>query len=738
MDYIARKSEDGREQLLIEHLKGVAKHAKDFASPFGMGEMAEFLGLLHDIGKYSTAFQDKIKNAPNRKIDHTTAGGQELLKHLPLDLLANCIFGHHGGLLNHGTRSDANHNNRSVSARKSKKKGEDLHLFEDYDAYKTELVFSSPQTEFFRSYQTFNPMPTSTPKQQSFTWQFLTRMLFSCLVDADFLDTEAFLKGDVGRSGHDNIDELLNRLNGELFKFTDTKGLNAYRNQILNNCIQRGKDAQGLYSLTVPTGGGKTLSSLAFALNHAKEHGLDRVIYVIPYTSIIEQNAGVFKKILEPQNVLENHSNAEYNNEEDSPTKYHYLANENWDIPVVVTTNVQFFESLFAHQTSRTRKLHNIANSVVIFDEAQMLPTEYLKPCMYAIQELVQNYKVTAVLCTATQPSLNLVEPKLLNIQPREICDNVAELYTALKRVNYKYLGVLNNAYLLEKLATHHQALCIVNSRKQAQDLFQGLAGGEGFYHLSTLMYPHHRKLVLEEIRKRLDDDLPVTLISTSLIEAGVDVDFEVVYRAKSGLDSIVQAGGRCNREGKRGLDSSWVYVFDTDKSEYDVPKALTLNLQATDDVIEKGHEIGSLESIKAYFDWLYTTKADSLDKKRDGEGFVDRLQKKNIQFEDISRDFKFIKDEGKRIFIPLGKDAESLLQQLHNLQHSPFGVSKQLYRQLGAHSVSVHSWEHETLNSAGVLEQVLGISVLNNLDAYSDKTGLLVTFENKPDGIFV
>jgi len=719
--------EDLREQPLREHLENVRKLAGEFALKFGMKDIAQLLGLIHDIGKYSSEFQERVRGA-DISVDHTTAGGQTLYKMINVDFLANClancIFGHHGGLLNQGTNSDISHEIRSVIARKNKKIGEGRTVFADYSAYSKEIDLGDPAEMFLLACKKLKTIPVKKKVHNSFSWSFLVRMLFSCLVDADFLDTENFIKGDEGRSNHDSLTLLLERLNQKLAKFTNIEGLNKYRNEILKNCIDKSKGEKGLYSLTVPTGGGKTLSSMAFALNHAKEHNMQKIIYVIPYTSIIEQNAKVFSDIFGEKNVLENHSNAEYDNNDDR--KFHYLASENWDIPIVVTTNVQFFESLFSHKTSKTRKLHNIANSVIVFDEAQMLPTDYLKPCIYAIEELVRNYGSTAVLCTATQPSLDLVFP---NSEKSliEICDNFKELYTNLKRVQYENVGILNNSELLARLNETEQVLCIVNSRKHAQELFEEM-GGEYNYHLSTLLYPEHRKKKLIEIRDLLKAGFPIKVISTSLIEAGVDVDFGVVYRAKTGLDSIIQAGGRCNREGKRNLDSSKVYIFETDSEEYKQPRGISLNISATDYALRQKFEIGSPESIKAYFDYLYTTKGESLDKKK----VVDRLQDKYIQFEDISNDFKFIEDNGKTILIPKENEVKSLLHQLMQ-----FGVSKSLFRKLGRYSVTIPIYEYDKLAEQRVFEKTEGIIVLKNLDVYSDEVGLKVDFEQRADGIF-
>ena len=395
-----------------------------------------------------------------------------------------------------------------------------------------------------------------------FTLAFFTRMLYSCLVDADFLDTEKYMSyGTILRGNNVGINELREKFNiflsNQVYKKTR---INNKRNKILKRCIEMAKLPVGLYTLTVPTGGGKTLSSLAFALNHAVKNDLQRIIYVIPYTSIIEQNAKVFKNVLGEENVLEHHSNYQFDENTSENLQSLQLklklAAENWEIPIVVTTNVQFFESLFSNKSSRCRKLHNIAKSVIIFDEAQMLPINYLKPCLLAISELVFNYNSTALLCTATQPSINEFLPQ--PIRPIEIMDNPRQLYLDFKKVKVMNIGKLDDDALAQNLSNHDQVLCIVNTRKHANEIFNKLDGAS--FHLSTLMCPIHRQETLKEIRRCLKEGLRCRVVSTQLIEAGVDVDFPVVFRSMAGIDSIVQSAGRCNREGNLPYGATYVF----------------------------------------------------------------------------------------------------------------------------------------------------------------------------------
>ena len=365
------------EQSVKDHLIGTARLTAQFADKFGKADWGYCCGLLHDIGKYSKQFQNKIINNTDDKVDHSTAGAK-LCMELGgyYQLLSYCIAGHHAGLPDYGNTVI----HSSLRYRCEKKK------IYDYSSYKYEIEIPELKTD---------PIILQNLSDADFPLSVFLRMIYSCLVDADFLDTEYFMKnGDVNRNSGENVKILLSKLETHIsrwLKNDNTESINGRRTEILKHCLNEGQNEKGYFRLTVPTGGGKTIASLAFALKHAVENDMDRVIYVIPYTSIIEQNAQVFRDILGEQNVLENHCNVDYDGREDFEPMQ--LASENWDKPIVVTTNVQFFESLFSNKSSKCRKLHNIANSVIIFDEAQMLPTDYLKPCIYMISELVIRYR---------------------------------------------------------------------------------------------------------------------------------------------------------------------------------------------------------------------------------------------------------------------------------------------------------------------------------------------------------
>lgn len=708
MEYIGHKTEDGREQPLIDHLKNVSQLAGQFAAVFGEKEMGEQVGLYHDIGKYSLGFQNRIMN-DGPKVDHSTAGAQEMIK-VKNPVMAFCIAGHHSGLMDRGSRFSVDSDGTLQGRLKKDLKGKLA-----YDSFLNELSVPS----------SFNPNDKNKTSN-SFGISFYTRMLFSSLVDADFLDTEIFMsEGKVSRGYSTTMDELKTKFDVYCGRFNSCEGaINLKRQEIRNECIKKADEKPGLFSLTVPTGGGKTLSSLAFALYHAVRFSKKRIIYVIPYTSIIEQTADIFRGILGDENVIEHHMNVAYDDNENLSTDkdaYKKLATENWDAPVIVTTNVQFFESLFANKPSRCRKLHNIANSVVIFDEVQMLPVDYLKPCMEAIKELAVNYGVTEVLCTATQPSLNqFVKP----YEIREICSDTQGLYEIFRRVRYEQLKVSSLEDVASKLNQYKQVLCINNSKKDAQKLYEMLTG-EGCFHLSTLMYPNHRRQVLYVIRERLKNCLPCKVISTSLIEAGVDVDFPVVFREVAGLDSCIQAGGRCNREGKNSLDDSIVYLYDLERTVTKIPSFIRQPLSITQGLLKEYEDIAGLDVIKEYFDRLYYFKGDALDKN-------DILSEtKKFNFATVGQQFKLIEENTKSLFINNTEESEWILECLQR------GIrSRTLLRQAGKFIVPIYENQLRKLLDLGKIEEVdQELYLLIDNTAYSNKTGLKLEMD---DGVGV
>ncbi len=572
------------------------------------------------------------------------------------------------------------------------------------------------------------PFDLKKAEHESFSLSVFIRMIYSCLVDADFLDTEAFMsEGKVEREKGEDLEVLLKKLinyTSGWMENADRDTVNGRRTEILKHCFSCGEMPQGLFRLTVPTGGGKTIASLAFALQHAVKHQMQRVIYVVPYTSIIEQNAAVFREILGDDNVLEHHCNIDYSvSDELKPMQ---LASENWDKPIVVTTNVEFFESLFSNRSSRCRKLHNIANSVIIFDEAQMLPNDYLKPCIAMMEELLQRYKASIVLCTATQPTLDSFFSS--ETKATELCPHMEEQFHFFERVVFHNIGAITGETLTDMLKEEQQALCIVNTKKDAQNLYQKLEG-EGVYHLSTTMYPKHRKKILNLIRERLQNGKRCILISTSLVEAGVDLDFVSVYRQVTGVDAVIQAAGRCNREGKRKKEESVVNVFELE-GKSTVP-GQEQQKGVTEKLLNEEENVFCLSGIKKYFDGLYHIKGETLDKK----DILNEFENRRFNFAKVNKEFHLIENDTYTIFIDLEPEAKSLLDQLKYQ-----GYSRKLMRKALQFCVQVYDRDVKNFLEAGIIESFSGeiedFYVLSYARQYTKEMGLRLEIETG-EGLF-
>lgn len=656
--------------LLSEHLRETGRLAGEFAKHFGAGAevLAQQAGLLHDLGKYSAEFQQRLQGDPTR-VDHSTAGAQEALARYPKlgYLIAYAIAGHHTGLANgkgfDGQRRSLAERLKLKSPTLSKVWQQEITLVEEKDFHKCLQGM------------------TRCEDQHIFQCAFLIRMLFSCLVDADRLDTEMFYAKAEGRAverGYQHLSLLALRtaLDRHLRKFAQNSAsqLNAWRNKILTTVRAKADLDRGLFSLTVPTGGGKTLTSLAFALDHAIQHKLRRVIYVIPYTNIIEQTAEIFRQALGKKyrdTVLEHHSSFSVDDRK-LPNPEHYqgraklkLAMENWDAPIIVTTAVQFFESLFSARTASCRKLHNISNSVIILDEVQTTPLHVLRPCIAAVNELARNYQCSVVLCTATQPALTSKEftDRFENV--RELAPERTGMFKFFKRVSIDTeIKKWTDDTLLQKISEQEQVLCIVNNRKHARSLVDNLQACHDVYLLTTLMCAKHRQQVLGQIRASLSDNKPCRVVATSLIEAGVDVDFPAVFRAEAGLDSIVQAAGRCNREGTLPRDKSKVIIF-MPQQQWKPPHELRQFIQIAQDILRRGGDPLDHTTMQNYFRKLYWQRGQQ---QLDSKGILKNLQSEKLDslpFEKIAHDFKLIEDNQQPLIVSYDAEAEKLLNDL-------------------------------------------------------------------------
>ncbi len=736
-------------ELLANHLAEVTDRAARFADVFGWAVAARAAGLLHDIGKISSEYQNYISAAPRagqKGPDHSTAGAREAERVYGKGfgrLIAFAIAGHHAGLANYEPE---------LRRRIVEKPLPDYRGWEKHAGELPAKTLLAPTTPF---------RPNA---YRGFSEAFLTRMLFSCLVDADFLATERFYTG-AERLGFSDLATLQTRLTTHLAKLRhDDTVLNRLRTHVREHAITKAGLMPGLFTLTVPTGGGKTLTSLAFALEHARLYGLQRVIYVIPFTSIIEQAAKVFREVLESTgDILEHHASFDWeppnqsteaaDDEGQQGLSKLRKASENWDAPIIVTTAVQFFESLFARHGSRCRKLHNIANAVVILDEAQTLPLRLLRPCMAAMNELATNYRTSLVLCTATQPALRVCDGFVdRDLKPRERrkkvgfdIDESRELApdpqnlaaTLNARVEIiRRPGKTADSEILRQFVDRPQMLCIVNNRRHARDLYDALTAGgstsEGARHLTTLMCPKHRRSVLAEVNARLKAKLPVRLVATSLIEAGVDIDFPEVWRATAGLDSVAQAAGRCNREGKlpRGL----TVVFEP--ADGASPADLQPLIACMDSVFQKGAAPLSLDGIRGYFQEVYWLRgAEAMDAATLEQRPWPILQaiadsagdnEFEFEFERIAQAFRLIDSVQETVIVPYDADAVAILARLARMERP---LAEDL-RKLQQYVVSIPRRDRDHWLVNGVLRPVhqrIGDSLLcfHDLSHYREHTGI-------------
>ena len=714
-------------EILSEHLTSVASLARNFGSGFNADQWGEIAGLWHDLGKYSDEFQAYLKHETGfdlhcadyvGRVDHSTAGAQHAVATLgtPGRILAYCIAGHHAGLAD----STADSGTSSLAKRLSKE-------IKSYSAAPDELL-TQPALP--------NPKLTLShgdKRRAAFQLGLFTRMLFSCLVDADFLATESFMSPGRAKARPTDANQLPNMLEAldrkiaELQPASETVVSRA-RADVVAACRSQASLEPGLFSLTVPTGGGKTLSSLAFALQHAVAHDKRRIIYAIPFTSIIEQTANVFRGMFDELSsdiVLEHHSNTD----PDSDTVRSRLASENWDAPLVVTTNVQLFESLFASRTSRCRKLHRIVNSVIILDEAQCIPVDLLEPTLAVIRELVEDYGCTIVLCTATQPAIVKAEDFPIGLSNvREIISQPRKLYDTMKRVEVQQLGKLTDTEVVEQMQRHDRFLCIVNTRPHAARLFAALDDeSEGTFHLSTFMCGQHRSDVLDEIRDRLNRDLPCRVVSTQLIEAGVDVDFPVVFRALTGADSIAQAAGRCNREGK--LERGAVYVFDP--VDIRLRGYLRSIADSTSELLGDRTDVDllDLDTMQEYFQLHYykrrggDVRANDGWDRRDVMGcFPPPMNNLHFNFATAAERYRWIDDTSKTVFVPYGGEGKQLLEALRAAIEQP--PSRRLLRKLQRYSVGLYERVFNSMVGTDIELLENGHAVLLNNTCYDNRLG--------------
>ncbi len=667
MNYYAHsKNESGSFHSLTSHLEAVAELAADFMVDPQLKQLAYVTGFWHDLGKIHPDFQRKLINQTHDYVDHKGLGFG-LAKKYGLELLQYIIAGHHGGLSNP----------------------------ENIDAWWKEILdrgeistIVRKALELLRRYNIANDSLENIEQSLQIRNDLVIRMMFSALVDADFLDTEYHFNPD------DSKIRISQKLDGKLWnQFQSshrniTKGktgrLNKIRQKIFLACLKGADNDPGFFRLTVPTGGGKTLSSLGFALKHALKHNKQRIIYAIPFTSIIEQTAGIFKKIFSDRAVLEHHTgiHTKESGEYKESELWNRLAAENWDAPIIITTTVQLFESLLANSTSKCRKLHSIQNSVIILDEVQTLPMELLPTIMDVLKTLVLNFHVTVVFCTATQPALDefLKESEII---ATELAPEPPKLFRYLERVRYKNYSHEKWTWerVVEEMKSSKRTMAVVNTKKDARELWE-VFEDDSIYHLSSAMCGAHRKDILNEIRSKLNDKKTCYLVSTQVIEAGVDVDFDRVLRAIGPLDRIVQAGGRCNREGR--LDYGEVIIFNPEKGSF--PKGIYSSaLHKAGQLLnnpEVNLDLNNPDTFPAYFSAVRQNITERVDIEKARVGF---------KFKTVAEKFKLIDDDTVPVIVSYkpGK-VQSLLERLKFAPEN----SRNIIRKLQPYIVNLYRWE--------------------------------------------
>lgn len=702
------RKEDLKAQLNDEHQLSVARLAENFALEFGFGICGRIMGLLHDKGKEQTKWQEYIKGVTGYDKDyasvrkgpsHAYVGAciaQQMYPQIA-PLIAQPIVGHHRGLY-------------------------------DYCDYIEETKKNIPDEVTIPESD-----PCNIPKLQNlkpYDYHHIVRMLFSCLVDADSLDTEEFMNPEQAslRGAHTTMAELLGKLEEHLSqlkeKSEDTE-VNRIRNYVQEQCVKESQGKTGFYSLTVPTGGGKTLASVLWALNHAVKNHLHRIIIAIPYTSIIVQTAATLKAIFGEENVLEHHSNVNTDNIKNREQRERMqLATENWDYPIIVTTNVQLFESLFSNKRSDCRKLHNIVKSVLILDEVQTLPMNFYKPIVHTLDTLCRLFGTSVLFTTASQPVLT---GRIEGTNPsvgfdalhavHEIIPEEARLHDKLRRVVLK-VDDSPKSYdeIAAELAKHQRVLCIVNTRRDAKELYERLPKEGICLHLSRMMCPTHVAATIKSIKHILKEnsDSSIRVIATQLVEAGVDIDFPVVYRQQAGLDSILQAAGRCNREGKNGICTT--YVFSLGK-EHPLPTGFISQTNNARLNMVGQYDWFAPETMVAYFKQLHS-RIDNFDKQQ----MKELLYKPECEFEEAASRFHLIDDQSISVLINW-HDSIDLYQQL--LSEGP---SYQLMRQMAQYSVNIRKHDFDKLKSIGAIEEPFeNIYVITNPAFYHDDTGLSI-----------
>ncbi len=715
------RKNDGAEQTIEEHCEAVRSLAESFAIN-EFKPLAAYSGYIHDIGKFRDGSQARIRGTSNKPCEHACCAAQEIDKHsgesrdfvIFVPMLEYCTAGHHSGLQNGiatelsplGSLEDSL--NRDVS---------------DIEKYRSEFEkYCTPPNEASLKQacnilvKGLDKLPTDVKNKESIErYAFFTRYVYSCLTDADFLDTESFCSGGLERGLTGDFSAALNKVNSKLSSMQNDTDVRRARNELQRQAFSAAFGSR-VGILNMPTGSGKTLCSIKLALERAVRSGKKRIIYVIPYTSIIEQTAHVFQDLFgDVLPILQHHSNFDFDDKKtDDETSAERIARttENWDAPLIITTNVQFFQSMYHNRSSKLRKLHNLADSVIVFDEVHIMPVDYLQPCLRGVGYLVNFLNCDALFLSATMPDFSALFKKYaIGCDFTELISDKSG-FKFFRNCDCVDMGELSEEKLLTDAENHDSSLIIVNSRKRARDLYKNCSAKNKFC-LSTYMTPNDRSAAIDSIRALIGKE-PVTVISTSLIEAGVDLDFETVYRELAGLDSVIQSAGRCNREGKR--PEGYMHVFTLEGVS--IPRGMKMQAGITQSLMQEYDDIFSTECIEDYYKRLYGAEDSSID---NGTIYKPGMRINTIPFRDYADGFNMIDSDTINVIIP-NADNRELIDSLR--------YSAKALRKLSRDSAALHYNEFRDLLERGIIEPVGAAFVLACPDHYSSETGLDPDYE--------
>lgn len=684
-------------QPLEAHLQNVANLSKSFAEPYGLGEEAYLAGIAHDMGKYSIGFQDKLNGIQNNFIDHSSQGAR-LLAENKHNISALAAHAHHIGLNKSMLVSDLQ---------------SPISIKEPLEAFGKEfgsVIVEKNKAEIICLENAHN-----------------VRFVLSCLVDADRIDTENFCNPISGKERMEysgsllsNIDRYIENLNKLMSQFLGETKLNVLRKEFYDNCVEVAKTMDKIqFSLTGITGIGKTLASIAFALYHAKKYNKNRLIVVLPYMSITEQTAKVLGQIFGEANVLEHHSN--FHAADDLERKYGFLS-QNWDSPIVVTTSAQFFNSLYSNHPSDVRKIHNIANSVVVFDEVQVFPVGLLEPTLDAIKHYSEKFKTSFVFCTATQPAFNKIKG-FEKVDVTEIIYNPEKYRNELKRVNFVYnQNPMTFDEVAMELLSHDSAFCILNTKKDAKKTLEAVNShnlNHKAYYMTTGLCGGHRTKILNSIKSGLNNHEKIILVCTQLIEAGVDIDFPFGMRVIAPLDSIIQSGGRVNREGKMkslgslmifGLEGQFDRIPNTNYCLHFPNESYLRNSEKSVAILKKTLEIDTPEIMLEYYSSCYRTAST-------GTQITKSLSK--FEFEDVKYDF--INSPTQSVVVPYGERGKLLIKELEQTSL----INKSLFKKIKGLTVNLYPKQFDDANKSSLIRQVGVNGVFYWSGSYDDISGL-------------